>query len=115
LPSLFEPVLCLELKISPRHVSKTSVYGHVSVTRIEDFLDPNTPTLNSQRAPLGAHRYSALLFHRNRLATTGKKLPVLTIGLSTKVIAVFAESLHQSDRDCSTKVIVDKSLYPNDL
>jgi hypothetical protein len=57
LPSQFEPILCLELKISPRHVSKTSVYGRVSVTRIEDFLDPNTPTPNSQRAPLGARRF----------------------------------------------------------
>ncbi len=41
--------------------------------------------------------------------TTGKSYRFLTIGLSTKVSVVLAESLHQSERGCSTKVSVDKS------
>jgi hypothetical protein len=47
--------------------------------------------------------------------TTGKSYRVLTIGLSTKVSVVLAESLHQSERGYSTKVSVDKSCKFSDF
>jgi len=69
--------------------------------------------------PLGRAPLCLLLRNGNLSTATGLQLPVnlsvLTTGLSRKVIVAFPESLPQSDRGCSRKVIVDKSAYPKAL
>jgi hypothetical protein len=76
------------------------------------FLDPNTPRKLVERSGT-PHSLSSLS------TGIGLQLPEKAIGtitgLSTKVTVVFAESLHQSDRACSTKVTVDKLPYPKGL